>query len=92
MRKLEKTFANYGCVLRCIAVPLTGNYFHPKVEIIRKRDSSLSITHKFCPEIEAKLGVNKTRQSASHDSIAWWSIVCTVEVSAQPRNLIQIVG
>ena len=52
----------------------------------------LSITHKFCPDIEAELDVNKTRQSAPHDSIAWWSIMSTVEVSAQPCNLVQIVG
>jgi hypothetical protein len=50
------------------------------------------MTHKFCPDIEAKLDVNKTRQAAPHDNIAWWSIMRTVEVSAQPRNLVQIVG
>ena len=58
----------------------------------RKRDSILSITHKFCPDIEAKLDVDETRQSAPHDSIAWWSIMSTVEVSAESRDLVQIMG
>ena len=57
-----------------------------------KREVTLSITHKFCPNIEAKLDIDETRHSAPHDSIAWWSIVSTVEVSAQARNLVQIVG
>jgi hypothetical protein len=58
----------------------------------RMRDATLSITDKFCPDIGAKLDVNKTRQSAPHDSIAWWSIMSTVEVYAEPRNLVQVVG
>ena len=59
---------------------------------IRIAPGGLSITHKFCPDIEAKLDVNEARQSAPHDSIAWRSIVSTVEVSAESRDLVQIVG
>jgi hypothetical protein len=47
MRKLEKTFANCGCMLRCVAVPLTGNCFHAKVEIIRYEDQALLVTKTF---------------------------------------------
>jgi transposase len=55
------------------------------------RDAPLSITHKFYLNIEAKLDVNEMHQFAPHDSIAWWSIMSTVEVSTQPRNLVQIM-
>jgi hypothetical protein len=49
MRKLEKTFANCGCMLRCIAVPLTGGSFHAQVEIMRYEDEALLVTKAFVP-------------------------------------------
>jgi hypothetical protein len=95
--RIEHVFAGLaqmgGKTLRSIGLARARLHLNWKVAAYnRKRDATLSITHKFCPDIEAELDVNKTRQSAPHDSIAWWSIMSTVEVSAQLRNLVQIVG
>ncbi len=47
MRKSEKTFANSGCLLRCIAVPLTDGGFHAQVEITRYEDKALLAARTF---------------------------------------------
>jgi hypothetical protein len=41
MHKFEKTFANCGCLLRCIAVPGTDGGFQARAEIIRYEDKAL---------------------------------------------------
>lgn len=41
MSKLEKTFANFGCLLRCIAVPLSNGGFDAQVEIVQYKDNKL---------------------------------------------------
>lgn len=44
MPKLEKTFANCGCLLRCIAVPVTNTSFQAQVEIVRYWDKKLLVS------------------------------------------------
>lgn len=43
MRKLEKTYANCGCLIRCIAIPLTDGGFFAEVEIMRYEDQALLV-------------------------------------------------
>ena len=43
MRKLEKTYANCGCLLRRIAIPLTNGGFLAEVEIMRYEDKALFV-------------------------------------------------
>lgn len=47
MKKLEKIFANHGCLLRCIAEPLVNGGFRPKAEITRFCDKKLLTTETF---------------------------------------------
>jgi len=39
MHKLEKTFANCGHLLRCVAAPLPTGSFQAQVEVVRYADN-----------------------------------------------------
>lgn len=47
MKKLEQTFPNYGCLLRCIAMPLPHGGFRPMVEVTRYRDQKFLVAETF---------------------------------------------
>ncbi|MFS0754627.1 hypothetical protein ABC383_08010 [Noviherbaspirillum sp. 1P10PC] len=51
MIKGEKTFANQGYLLRCIAVPLPDGSFHASVQITRYADRADMGTTEFTPEV-----------------------------------------
>jgi len=49
--KAEKTFANQGYILRCIAVSLQDGGFHAKAEITRYEDQMDMGGAVFAPEV-----------------------------------------
>jgi hypothetical protein len=68
MHKFEKTFANCGCLLRCIAVPIPGSGFQAQVEIIRYEDQALLQAKTLTPD-------EPFRSSAEAiDSARAWSV------------------
>jgi hypothetical protein len=51
VNKAEKTFANQGYLLRCIAMPLQDGCFHARVEITRYEDQVDMGATAFTPEV-----------------------------------------
>jgi hypothetical protein len=62
----EKTFANQGYLLRCIAVPLEKGGFHAEVQITRYSDKADMGTTRFTPEV-----AYSTRAIAIEHARAW---------------------
>ena len=70
MRKLEKTFANCGCLLRCMAVPLTGGGFHAQVEIVQYGTNNLLVEKHIVDSIPLP-SVNDAIECARDWSVNW---------------------
>jgi hypothetical protein len=71
MRKLEKTFANCGCLLRCMAVPLTGGGgFHAQVEIVQYGTNKLLVEKRIVASIPLP-SVNDAIECARDWSMNW---------------------
>jgi len=64
--KSEKTFANQGYLLRCVAIPLENGGFHAQVQITRYSDKSDMGTTSFTPEV-----AYSTRAIAIEHARAW---------------------
>jgi hypothetical protein len=64
--KAEKTFANQGYLLRCIAVPLQDGRFHASVQITRYADRADMGTTHFTPEVPFQ-----SRAAAIEHARAW---------------------
>jgi hypothetical protein len=70
MDKLEKTFANCGCLLHCIAVPLTGGGFQAQVKVIRYEDKALLAERRLLPD-EPFQSSAEAIESARAWSVSW---------------------
>lgn len=66
MIKAEKTFANQGYLLRCMAVLLEDGCFHARVQITRYADRADMGTTDFTPEVPFQ-----SRAAAIEHARAW---------------------
>jgi hypothetical protein len=70
IRRLEKTFANRGCLLHCIALPLTGGGFHAQVEIVRYDDNEV-LVDKTIVSLDRLQNAKEAIECARAWSVSW---------------------